>query len=213
MLYSVFNNNRTNLLVAFRYQSPTNVSSRHREAELDRRDSGTEKISAVTQRRKGPEQAQRNPAAAARSGVYSIHPLMCLIFITIHMSGDEDVCHVQVEIRDGENRFSIERTLISASKPKQEIKCKSNVYLLFQLSDKEEALAHQRKVSYMLARSYEDLEKRLQAELRELDVAHDGSEFTAEPECKVNSEASPCDDKALVLDQHEEKTQTEGQEE
>ena len=31
----------------------------------------------------------------------------------------------------------------------------------FQLSDKEEALAHQRKVSYMLARNTEDLEKRL----------------------------------------------------
>uniref|UniRef100_A0AAR2JGB2 Coiled-coil domain containing 125 n=1 Tax=Pygocentrus nattereri TaxID=42514 RepID=A0AAR2JGB2_PYGNA len=38
--------------------------------------------------------------------------------------------------------------------------------LLDLLSDKEEALAHQRKVSYMLARSSEELEKRLQAQLR-----------------------------------------------
>ncbi|XP_072521261.1 coiled-coil domain-containing protein 125 [Salminus brasiliensis] len=43
--------------------------------------------------------------------------------------------------------------------------------LLDLLSDKEEALAHQRKVSYMLARSSEELEKRLQAQLRELDLS------------------------------------------
>ncbi|XP_066509498.1 coiled-coil domain-containing protein 125-like isoform X2 [Hoplias malabaricus] len=42
--------------------------------------------------------------------------------------------------------------------------------LLDLLSDKEEALAHQRKVSFMLARSSEELEKRLQAQLRELDL-------------------------------------------
>ncbi|KAL6465976.1 hypothetical protein MHYP_G00261090 [Metynnis hypsauchen] len=43
--------------------------------------------------------------------------------------------------------------------------------LLDLLSDKEEALAHQRKVSYMLARNSEELEKRLQAQLRELDLS------------------------------------------
>uniref|UniRef100_A0A3B1IIV9 Coiled-coil domain containing 125 n=1 Tax=Astyanax mexicanus TaxID=7994 RepID=A0A3B1IIV9_ASTMX len=43
--------------------------------------------------------------------------------------------------------------------------------LLDLLSDKEEALAHQRKVSYMLARSSEELEKRLQAQLKELDLS------------------------------------------
>ncbi len=41
-----------------------------------------------------------------------------------------------------------------------------------QLNDKEEALAHQRKVSYMLARNTKDLEKRLQMQLEELGLSH-----------------------------------------
>ncbi|XP_030647661.1 coiled-coil domain-containing protein 125 [Chanos chanos] len=44
--------------------------------------------------------------------------------------------------------------------------------LLDLLSDKEEALAHQRKVSYMLARSAEELEKRLQTQLNGGDCVH-----------------------------------------
>ncbi|CAM4543154.1 unnamed protein product [Leuciscus chuanchicus] len=47
--------------------------------------------------------------------------------------------------------------------------------LLDLLNDKEEALAHQRKVSYMLARNTEDLEKRLQMQLEELEPSHKDS--------------------------------------
>nr|XP_017211630.1 coiled-coil domain-containing protein 125 isoform X1 [Danio rerio] len=47
--------------------------------------------------------------------------------------------------------------------------------LLDLLNDKEEALAHQRKVSYMLARNTENLEKRLLMQLEELDVSHEES--------------------------------------
>ncbi|TRY65919.1 hypothetical protein DNTS_026616 [Danionella cerebrum] len=43
--------------------------------------------------------------------------------------------------------------------------------LLELLNDKEEALAHQRKVSYMLARITEDLEKRLQVQLEDLGLS------------------------------------------
>nr|XP_055055091.1 coiled-coil domain-containing protein 125 isoform X2 [Misgurnus anguillicaudatus] len=47
--------------------------------------------------------------------------------------------------------------------------------LLDLLSDKEEALAHQRKVSYMLARNTEVLEKRLRMQLEELEISHRGT--------------------------------------
>ncbi|XP_036454502.1 coiled-coil domain-containing protein 125 [Colossoma macropomum] len=56
-----------------------------------------------------------------------------------------------------------------------------NLHLLLDLlSDKEEALAHQRKVSYMLARSSEELEKRLQTQLRELDLSKADPKLKAE---------------------------------
>ncbi|XP_067263483.1 coiled-coil domain-containing protein 125 isoform X1 [Chanodichthys erythropterus] len=52
--------------------------------------------------------------------------------------------------------------------------------LLDLLNDKEEALAHQRKVSYMLARNTEDLEKRLQMQLEELEPSHKDSNTKTE---------------------------------
>ncbi|XP_043094466.1 coiled-coil domain-containing protein 125 isoform X2 [Puntigrus tetrazona] len=52
--------------------------------------------------------------------------------------------------------------------------------LLDLLNDKEEALAHQRKVSYMLARNTEDLEKRLQMQLEELGLSHKDSKTKTE---------------------------------
>ncbi|KAK7164426.1 hypothetical protein R3I94_002972 [Phoxinus phoxinus] len=52
--------------------------------------------------------------------------------------------------------------------------------LLDLLNDKEEALAHQRKVSYMLARNTEDLEKRLQMQLEELEPSQKDSKTKAE---------------------------------
>lgn len=89
-------------------------------------------------------------------------------------------------------------------------------------------MAHQRKVSYMLARSYEDVESRLQAQLRELDAARGGAELKPEShrfKCKVDSEAEAdrpscsCDHAPVVADEHEDKTesgagsQIEGEEE
>lgn len=52
--------------------------------------------------------------------------------------------------------------------------------LLDLLSDKEEALAHQRKVSYMLARNTEVLEKRLRMQLEELEISHRGTSAKTE---------------------------------
>ncbi|XP_065106420.1 coiled-coil domain-containing protein 125 [Paramisgurnus dabryanus] len=52
--------------------------------------------------------------------------------------------------------------------------------LLDLLSDKEEALAHQRKVSYMLARNTEDMEKRLRMQLEELEISHRGTSAKTE---------------------------------
>lgn len=94
---------------------------------------------------------------------------------------------------------------------KQEIKHKSNVYCVFQLSDKEEALAHQRKVSYMLAQRYEDLEKRVQAQLKDLDTPHNGADFELDrSRCTVDSKADhlscSCDEQPVVIEEHEEKT-------
>lgn len=95
----------------------------------------------------------------------------------------------------------------------QEIKCKHNVDAVFQLSDKEEALAHQRKVSYMLAQSYEDLEKRLQAQLKDLDTSHTEEELTAEldrsnptEDPKADHRSCSCDNTAVVINEYKEKT-------
>uniref|UniRef100_A0A673GQQ7 Cell cycle checkpoint protein RAD17-like n=2 Tax=Sinocyclocheilus rhinocerous TaxID=307959 RepID=A0A673GQQ7_9TELE len=60
--------------------------------------------------------------------------------------------------------------------------------LLDRLNDKEEALAHQRKVSYMLARNTEDLEKRLHMQLEELGLSHIDSK--TKPEASEESEWS-----------------------
>lgn len=69
----------------------------------------------------------------------------------------------------------------------------------------------------MLARSYEDLEKRLQAQLKELDTSHHGAEFKPESECEVDSKADhsscSCEKTPELTDEHEEKTQNEGQKE
>lgn len=84
---------------------------------------------------------------------------------------------------------------------------------MFQLSDKEEALAHQRKVSYMLARSYEDLEKRLQAQLKELDISHNGAESKPESDrfkCAADHSSCPCDNIPVVMDEREDKTRMAG---
>uniref|UniRef100_A0A673GQM2 Cell cycle checkpoint protein RAD17-like n=1 Tax=Sinocyclocheilus rhinocerous TaxID=307959 RepID=A0A673GQM2_9TELE len=61
--------------------------------------------------------------------------------------------------------------------------------LLDRLNDKEEALAHQRKVSYMLARNTEDLEKRLHMQLEELGLSHIDSK--TKPEASEESEWKP----------------------
>ncbi|XP_017307115.1 coiled-coil domain-containing protein 125 [Ictalurus punctatus] len=85
--------------------------------------------------------------------------------------------------------------------------------LLDLLSDKEEALAHQRKVSYMLARSYEDLEKRLQAQLKELDISHNGAESKPESDrskCAADHSSCPCDNIPVVMDEREDKTRMAG---
>ncbi|KAI5091282.1 coiled-coil domain-containing protein 125 isoform X1 [Silurus meridionalis] len=86
--------------------------------------------------------------------------------------------------------------------------------LLDLLSDKEEALAHQRKVSFMLARSYEDLEKRLQAQLKESDVSHQGGDPRPQSEESKSTADSGhpsclCDDTPVVTDEQEEKTKAE----
>ncbi|XP_051552472.1 coiled-coil domain-containing protein 125 isoform X2 [Myxocyprinus asiaticus] len=70
---------------------------------------------------------------------------------------------------------------------------------IFQLNDKEEALAHQRKVSYMLARNTEDLEKRLQMQLDELGLSHkdtntnieasEKSDWSRERDCRCSTDS------------------------
>lgn len=74
--------------MSFRYHGHTNASSHHREAALGWSDSGAEEIPAIAQRRKSPEQPERNPEAATRSGVYSVHNMstehaLSLFFIYI----------------------------------------------------------------------------------------------------------------------------------
>ncbi|KAI5618534.1 coiled-coil domain-containing protein 125 isoform X1 [Silurus asotus] len=86
--------------------------------------------------------------------------------------------------------------------------------LLDLLSDKEEALAHQRKVSFMLARSYEDLEKRLHAQLKESDVSHQGGHPRPQSEesksmADFGHPSCPCDDTPVVTDEQEEKAKVE----
>ncbi|KAG7318623.1 hypothetical protein KOW79_018378 [Hemibagrus wyckioides] len=83
--------------------------------------------------------------------------------------------------------------------------------LLDLLSDKEEALAHQRKVSYMLAQRYEDLEKCLQAQLKDLDMSHNGAELKSDrSKCTVDSKADhlsrSCENIPVVMDECEEET-------
>ncbi|XP_056602589.1 coiled-coil domain-containing protein 125 [Triplophysa dalaica] len=66
------------------------------------------------------------------------------------------------------------------------------------LNDKEEALAHQRKVSYMLARNTEDLERRLKMQLEELEISHrdtnsktkafEKSECSRDRDCRFSSD-------------------------
>ncbi len=66
-----------------------------------------------------------------------------------------------------------------------------------QLNDKEEALAHQRKVSYMLARNTKDLEKRLQMQLEELGLSHkdikteasEESEWSRRRDCRCSADS------------------------
>ncbi|XP_077097116.1 coiled-coil domain-containing protein 125 isoform X2 [Siphateles boraxobius] len=72
--------------------------------------------------------------------------------------------------------------------------------LLDLLNDKEEALAHQRKVSYMLARNTEDLEKRLQMQLEELDLSHKDSR--TKTEASEESEWSREGDGSCSVDSH-----------
>lgn len=68
----------------------------------------------------------------------------------------------------------------------------------------------------MLARSYEDLEKRLHAQLKELDISHNGAEFKPDldrSKCSVESEADnlslcSCDNIPVIVGEHEEKTGT-----
>ncbi|XP_026997566.2 coiled-coil domain-containing protein 125 [Tachysurus fulvidraco] len=89
---------------------------------------------------------------------------------------------------------------------------KKNLQLLLDLlSDKEEALAHQRKVSYMLAQRYEDLEKRVQAQLKDLDTPHNGAEFKLDRsrgtvDSKTDHLSSSCEKRPVLMDEHEEKT-------
>ncbi|XP_062873514.1 coiled-coil domain-containing protein 125 [Trichomycterus rosablanca] len=101
--------------------------------------------------------------------------------------------------------------------------------LLDLLSDKEEALAHQRKVSYMLARSSEELEKRLQAQIKDLDVSQSdaksrlfGADQAECKTCKSSADAgqdgpvcSRCNEPCCTtagVDQEEETTSTAGDE-
>uniref|UniRef100_A0A9J8BK68 Coiled-coil domain containing 125 n=1 Tax=Cyprinus carpio carpio TaxID=630221 RepID=A0A9J8BK68_CYPCA len=75
--------------------------------------------------------------------------------------------------------------------------------LLDLLNDKEEALAHQRKVSYMLARNTEDLEKRLQMHLEELGLSHKDSKTKTEaPEESEWSRGRDCGCSADSCGQH-----------
>ncbi|XP_057216582.1 coiled-coil domain-containing protein 125 isoform X3 [Triplophysa rosa] len=70
--------------------------------------------------------------------------------------------------------------------------------LLDLLNDKEEALAHQRKVSYMLARNTEDLERRLKMQLEDLDISHrdtnsktkafEENEWSRDRDCRCSSD-------------------------
>ncbi|XP_046697979.1 coiled-coil domain-containing protein 125 [Silurus meridionalis] len=146
--YTHFSSNINGVLIFV--ISPSNVPScDRREAGLGWRDSGPQEVSAVSPRRKGPEQ------------------------------------------------------------PRETLQL-----LLDLLSDKEEALAHQRKVSFMLARSYEDLEKRLQAQLKESDVSHQGGDPRPQSEESKSTADSGhpsclCDDTPVVTDEQEEKTKAE----
>lgn len=81
-------------------------------------------------------------------------------------------------------------------------------------------MAHQRKVSYMLARSYEDLEKRLQAQLREMDMPHNGPAFKPQSDRSEGTVDSKADRLSfslnsilVVMDEQEEETRIAGQEE
>lgn len=77
----------------------------------------------------------------------------------------------------------------------------------------------------MLARSYEDLEKRLEAQLKELGISHDVAEHKPESDgakCTADSKADhpscSCGNISAVMDELEEKTsmagsQNEGEEE
>ncbi|XP_039526978.1 coiled-coil domain-containing protein 125 isoform X2 [Pimephales promelas] len=67
----------------------------------------------------------------------------------------------------------LKRFLPTTSEEKITADSNETLHLLLDLlNDKEEALAHQRKVSYMLVRNTEDLEKRLQMQLEDLEPSH-----------------------------------------
>lgn len=64
----------------------------------------------------------------------------------------------------------------------------------------------------MLAKSYEDLEKRLQAQLKESDTSHNGAEFKPESDgskCRVDTKADrpsfSRENTPAVMDEREEK--------
>ncbi|XP_053336487.1 coiled-coil domain-containing protein 125 [Clarias gariepinus] len=115
---------------------------------------------------------------------------------------------------------ALKRFLPSLREGKVPSNLKETLQLLLDLlSDKEEALAHQRKVSYMLAQSYEDLEKRLQTQLKELDISNHGAKSNLEPDRfkrNVDSKTADrlscsCDHTPVVMGEDEVKTQSESE--
>lgn len=72
----------------------------------------------------------------------------------------------------------------------------------------------------MLARSYEDLENRLQAQLREMDMSRNGPAFNPESgrsdgtvDSKADRLSFSLNNILVVMDEQEEKTRIAGQEE
>ncbi|XP_051532520.1 coiled-coil domain-containing protein 125-like isoform X1 [Myxocyprinus asiaticus] len=101
-----------------------------------------------------------------------------------HAETDRHQAHNQRHER-GSLSDRLKRILPAAREGKIPTESKETLHMLLDLlNDKEEALAHQRKVSYMLARNTEDLEKRLQMQLEELGLSH------KDTDTNTNKEAS-----------------------
>ncbi|XP_016321504.1 coiled-coil domain-containing protein 125-like [Sinocyclocheilus anshuiensis] len=106
---------------------------------------------------------------------------------------DRHQAHYQRHERGKQGSLSVGERLKKILPTTSEAKISANSnetlhMLLDRLNDKEEALAHQRKVSYMLARNTEDLEKRLHMQLEELGLSHIDSK--TKPEASEESEWS-----------------------